>query len=61
MDWVEKKDIIKKYNENMSIKEIAKMYNLTSICVYKRLERWGYKKRSGIKILLGKMLLELLF
>ncbi len=54
--WKEKKDIIKKYNENVPIKEIAKMYNLTSVCIYKRLERWGVKKRFGIKYLLGKML-----
>jgi len=56
-----KKDIIKKYNENMPIKEIAKTYKLTSICIYKRLERWGIKKKSGIKYLLGKMILETLF
>ena len=61
MDWEEKKDIIKKYNENVPIKEIAKTYNLTSVCVYKRLERWDIKKRSGIRYLLGKMILELLF
>jgi len=61
MNWKEKKDIIEKYNENVPIQEIAKVYKLTSSCVYKRLEKWGIKKRSGIKYLLGKMILELLF
>jgi len=61
MNWKEKEDIIKKYNENMPIKEIAKIYKLAPISIYKRLERWGVKKRSGIKYLLGKIILELLF
>jgi len=54
----EKKDIIKKYNENMPVEEIAKAYSVTSTCIYKRLSRWGIKKRSGIKYLLNKMILE---
>ena len=54
----EKRDIIKRYNENMPIKEIAKIYSVTSTCIYKRLGRWGIKKKAGIKYLLGKMILE---
>jgi len=61
MNWKEKEDIIKKYNENMPIKEIAKIYKLTPISIYKRLEKWGIKKKSGIRYLLGKMILETLF
>jgi len=61
MKWKEKDDIIKKYNENMPIREIAEIYKLTPISIYKRLERWGVKRKSGIKYLLGKMILELLF
>jgi len=57
MNWKEKKDIIEKYNDNVPVNEIAKAYNLTSICIYKRLKRWGIKKRSGIRYLLGKIIL----
>jgi len=53
-----KKDIIKKYNDDVPIKEIAKEYGVTKGTIYKRLERWGVGKRSGIKFLLGKMILE---
>jgi len=53
-----KKDIIKKYNDNMPIELIAKEYGVTKDTIYKRLERWGVRKRSGIKFLLGKMILE---
>ena len=61
MDCKEKNNIIKKYNENVPILEIAKEYGVEKNTIYKRLERWGIRKRSGIKYLLGKMILELLF
>jgi len=61
MDYKEKKNIIQKYNENVPIKEIAEEYGVTVNTIYKRLERWGVRKRSGIKYFLGKMILETLF
>ena len=57
----DKKDIIKKYNDNIPIQKIAKDYGVTKNTIYKRLERWGVRKRSGIRYLLGKMISELLF
>ena len=61
MDYKEKNNIIQKYNENVPIQEIAKEYGVTVDTIHKRLKRWGVRKRSGIKYLLGKMILELLF
>ena len=61
MDYKEKNNIIKKYNENVPTKKIAKEYGVTVDTIHKRLKRWGIRKRSGIKYLLGKMILELLF
>ena len=42
-DYKEKNNIIKKYNENVPIKKIAKEYGVTVDTVYKRLERWGVR------------------
>ena len=53
-----KKDIIQKYNDNISIQKIAEEYGVKKNTIYKRLERWGVKRRSGIRYLLGKMILE---
>ena len=61
MDYKEKNNIIKKFNENVPITEIAKEYGVKKNTIYKRLGRWGIRRRSGIKRLLGKMILELLF
>ena len=53
-----KKDIIKKYKGGISIQKIAEEYCVTKDTIYKRLKRWGIGRRSGIKYLLGKMILE---
>jgi len=50
--------IIKQYKDFVPIKLIAREYGVTTDTVYKRLKKWGIGKRSGIKFLLGKMLLE---
>jgi len=56
-----KKDIIKKYNESVPIEEIAKKYKVSGFCISNNLKLWGMKKKHGIRYLLGKMILELLF
>ena len=61
MDHKEKNNIIQKYNENVPIKEIAKEYGVAIDTIHKRLKRWGIRKRSGIRYLLVKMILETLF
>ena len=53
-----KEDIIKKYKENIPIKEIAKIYKVSESCIRKNLMVWGAIKKHGIKYLLGKMLKE---
>lgn len=53
-----KKDIIKKYNNGIPIKEIAKMYEVSTGCINNNLNLWGIRKKHGIKYLLGKMLSE---
>ena len=53
-----KNDIIEKYNDDVSITEIAEMYGVTIGCISNNLKLWGIRKRSGIKYLLSKMLLE---
>ena len=53
-----KKVIIKQYKDFIPVKSIAKEYRLSISCIYQNLRLWGVRKRSGIKNLLGKMLLE---
>lgn len=53
-----RKDIIRQYNNSVPIRIIAEKYGVAESTIYKRLERWGVKKRSGIKYLLNKMILE---
>ena len=55
-----KKDIIKQYKNYVPVKLIAREYGLSISCISNNLRLWGIK-RQGIKYLLGKMLLELLF
>ena len=59
-DWSleRKKEIIRKYNDNILIKEIAEEYGVKNDTIYKWLKKWGIRKRSGIRYLLGKMILE---
>uniref|UniRef100_A0A6H1ZUT4 Putative DNA binding, helix-turn-helix domain containing protein n=1 Tax=viral metagenome TaxID=1070528 RepID=A0A6H1ZUT4_9ZZZZ len=42
----------------MPVKLIAREYDITGDTVYKWLKKWGIRKRSGIRYLLGKMILE---
>jgi len=68
MNWKEKhnvilenkKDIIKKYKDYIPVKLIAREYGLSIGCINNNLKLWGIR-RSGIKYLLGKMILESLF
>ena len=53
-----KEDIIKKHNENIPIKEIARTYKVSGGCINDNLRLWGEIKRHGIKYLLGKILKE---
>lgn len=53
-----KYDIIKQYKNDVPIIEIAEKYGVRKNTIYKRFERWGIKRRSGIKYLLGKVILE---
>ncbi len=53
-----KTDIIKKYKENIPIKEIARIYKISERCINDNLRLWGAIKRHGIKYLLGKLLKE---
>ena len=55
-----KKNIIRQYKEYVPIKLIAREYGLSGSYIYKKLKLWGMR-RNGIKYLLGKMILELLF
>ena len=48
MDNKEKNNIIKKYNENVPITEIAKEYGVREITIYKRLYRWKKYLRQEI-------------
>ena len=52
-----KKDIIKQYKDFVPVKLIAKEYGLSISCIHLNLRLWGIK-RSGIKYLLGKIILE---
>jgi transposase len=54
-----KHDIIKQYNNNISIKKIAEKYNVTIDTIYKRLRKWGVRKEHGIKYLLSKCIKEI--
>ena len=56
-----KDDIIKMYEEKIPLEEIAKIYKVSLHCIWENLKSWGAIKGHGIKYLLGKMLLELLF
>ena len=51
-----KKDIIKQYNSDISIKEIAEIYGVSIGCISNNLKLWGVRKRSGIKYLLMECL-----
>ena len=53
-----KVDIVKKYEEDISIKEIAGIYKVTPHCIWNNLKSWGLLKEHGIKSLLRKMILE---
>lgn len=53
-----KNDIIKLYKDYVPVKLIAREYGVSEPYIYKVLEQWGVGKRSGIKHLLGKMILE---
>ena len=53
-----KNDIIKQYKDFVPVKLIAREYGVTRDTVYKWLKKWGIRKRSGIRYLLGKMILE---
>ena len=53
-----KKDIIKAYDENISIKEIAEIYKVSGGCISNNLRLWGIIRKHGIKYILGKMLKE---
>lgn len=53
-----KKDIIRKYNNDMPIKEIAKIYKVSTGCISNNLKLWGIRKKHGIKYILGKLILE---
>ena len=55
-----KKDIIKRYNYDIPIKEIAKEYGVTTGCISNNLKLWGVRRKRGIRYLLGRMLLEIL-
>ena len=67
MDWKEKhkillenkKGIIKKYNENIPIKEIAKIYKVSYSCIRNNLRLWGIRKNSGIRYLLAKCIKDI--
>ena len=53
-----KNDIIKQYKDYVPIKLIAREYGVSISCMTQNLKLWGVRKRSGIKFLLGKMILE---
>ena len=53
-----KEDIIKQYKNFVPVKLIAREYGVSMSCIHLNLRLWGIRKRSGIKNLLGKMLLE---
>ena len=51
-------DIIHAHNENIPIKEIAKVYEVSGGCISHNLKLWGVIKKHGIKYLLRKMISE---
>lgn len=53
-----KSDIIKKYNGDVPIKEIAKTYGVSVGCISDNLKLWGVRREHGVKYLLRKMILE---
>ena len=53
-----KGDIIRQYKNYVPIKLIAREYGVSESYIYLVLRQWGVEKRSGIKHLLGKMILE---
>lgn len=53
-----KRDIIRQYKDYVPIKLIARGYGVSMSCIANNLKLWGIGKRSGIKYLLGKTLLE---
>lgn len=52
-----KDDIIKQYKDYVPVKLIAKEYGVSEAYVYEKLRLWSIR-RSGIKFLLGKIILE---
>ena len=52
-----KMDIIKKYKENIPIKEIARIYKVSGGCINNNLRLWGAIQKHGIKYLLGKLII----
>jgi len=52
-----KKDIIREYNDNVSISEIAKIYKVSTGCISNNLKLWGIRKKHGIKYILSKLIL----
>lgn len=53
-----KRDIIEKYNKNIPIKEIARLYEVSIACIRYNLKKWGVRKKHGIKYLLAKYIRE---
>ena len=51
-------DIIRQYKDYVPVKLIAREYGVSEAYIYLKLRLWGIKKRSGIKYLLGKMILQ---
>lgn len=54
-----KVDIVKKYKEGVTIKEIADIYKITESSIRHNIKLWGLLKRHGIKYLLSKCLSEM--
>ena len=50
-----REDIIRKYNRHTSMKEIAKLYGVTTGCISLNLKLWGIRKKHGVKFLMREI------
>jgi len=53
-----KRYIIERYNKNIPIKKIARIYRVSTGCISNNLKLWGIRRKHGVKYLLGKILLK---
>jgi hypothetical protein len=53
-----KENIIRAYNNNVSLSKIAKVCGVSVGCISNNLKLWGVRRKHGVRYLLNKMVLQ---